>query len=129
MINPWKVLGVHRKSTKEDIRNSYISLAKKHHPDTKKGNVDKFHAVTQAYEILKDDKKVETLKALYNTCKICAGVGCTSRSKGLHQKVYTACKVCNGAGLIINEENDNVTIELGRTDGTSSKRGNSKRRS
>ncbi|MDD2657615.1 MAG: molecular chaperone DnaJ [Candidatus Pacebacteria bacterium] len=53
----YKVLGVDKKATKEDIKNAFRKLAHKYHPD--KGGTDESHfkEITEAYSVLSDDKK------------------------------------------------------------------------
>lgn len=52
----YKVLGVDRKASKEDIKNAFRKLAHKHHPD-KGGADDTFKEITEAYSVLSDDRK------------------------------------------------------------------------
>ena len=47
------VLGIDKKSTQEEIKKAYRSLAKKYHPD-KGGNSEKFQEIAASYEILKN---------------------------------------------------------------------------
>ena len=53
----YKVLGVDRKASQDDIKKAFRKLAHKYHPD--KGGTDesKFKEITEAYSILSDDKK------------------------------------------------------------------------
>jgi len=54
------VLGVGREASAEDIRKAYRRLARKYHPDLNPGDKaaeDKFKAVSEANEILGDEKK------------------------------------------------------------------------
>jgi molecular chaperone DnaJ len=57
----YATLGVDRKAKAEDIRKAYRHLARKHHPDLNPGNKkaaeEKFKEITEAYEILSDEKK------------------------------------------------------------------------
>ena len=52
----YEILGLEKKCSKEDIKSSYIKLAKKHHPD-KGGSEAIFKKVSEAYNILSDRKK------------------------------------------------------------------------
>ncbi|MFH0798240.1 MAG: molecular chaperone DnaJ [Candidatus Woesearchaeota archaeon] len=55
----YKILGVGKDASKEDIKKAYKSLAKKHHPDLNKesGSAEKFKEINEAYTALSDDTK------------------------------------------------------------------------
>ena len=56
----YKVLGVDKKATPEEIKKKYRSLARDLHPDKNQGDSaleEKFKAVSEAYDILSDAKK------------------------------------------------------------------------
>jgi molecular chaperone DnaJ len=56
----YKILGVDRVASHDDIRKAYHKLARKYHPDINPGNKDaenKFKDLSLAYEILSDEKK------------------------------------------------------------------------
>lgn len=56
----YKILGVSKGATKDEIKKSYRQLAKKYHPDLNKDDKkasEKFAQVSEAYEILEDDQK------------------------------------------------------------------------
>ncbi|MHB8815152.1 MAG: DnaJ C-terminal domain-containing protein [Steroidobacteraceae bacterium] len=55
----YKVLGVARTATAEDVKKSYRRLARKYHPDVSKEKdaEQKFKEVQEAYEVLKDPEK------------------------------------------------------------------------
>ena len=58
--DPYKILGVSRDATAEQIRAAYRKLAKKHHPDLNPGNKaaeDLFKQVSSANELLSDPEK------------------------------------------------------------------------
>ena len=59
----YKILGVSRDATKDEIKRAYRKLAKKYHPDlnpnNKKEAEEKFKEISEAYEVLMDDKKRE----------------------------------------------------------------------
>lgn len=60
MRDPYEVLGVARKATADEIKKSFRKLAKKHHPDSNKGDpkaAARFSELNTAYEILGDEKK------------------------------------------------------------------------
>lgn len=55
----YKILGVDKTATKEEIKKAYKNLAKKYHPDLNKdaGAVDKFKELNEAAAVLADDEK------------------------------------------------------------------------
>jgi molecular chaperone DnaJ len=56
----YATLGVSRSAKPEEIRKAYRRLARRYHPDVNPGNKaaeEKFKEISQAYEILGDDKK------------------------------------------------------------------------
>lgn len=65
----YKILGVDKLATKEEIKKAYRKLAKEYHPDKTKGDKaleEKFKAVSEAYQVLSNDenrKKYDDLGA------------------------------------------------------------------
>lgn len=57
--NYYEILGVNRKSSKEEIRLSYRKLAKKYHPDANKTSESEtmFKDVNEAYDVLTNEEK------------------------------------------------------------------------
>ena len=58
----YKVLGVPKTATKEDIKRAFRKMARKYHPDVNPDEPktgEKFKEVNEAYSILSDDKKRE----------------------------------------------------------------------
>src|SRR5829696_7169861 len=55
----YKVLGVDKKASQEDIKKAYRKLARKYHPDTNKeaGAEDRFKQISEAYDTLGDPDK------------------------------------------------------------------------
>lgn len=57
MENYYKVLGVLKNATPEEIKKAYHKLAHKYHPDKLGGNEKKFKEISEAYQVLSDSQK------------------------------------------------------------------------
>nr|CAH7713743.1 unnamed protein product [Callosobruchus chinensis] len=55
----YKILGITKNATDDDIKKAYRKLALKYHPDKNKSAEaeDRFKEVAEAYEVLSDKKK------------------------------------------------------------------------
>lgn len=53
----YKELGLETKATADEIKRAYRKLARKWHPDRPNGNIEKFKAVQNAYDVLSDPAK------------------------------------------------------------------------
>lgn len=53
----YKILGVDKSASKDEIKKAFHKLAHKHHPDKNGGDDSKFKEVNEAYQTLSDDKK------------------------------------------------------------------------
>lgn len=68
----YKVLGVDKKASSQEIKKAYRKLAKKYHPDLNKGDEksqEKFKEINEAYEVLGNEdkrKKYDMFGSNYN---------------------------------------------------------------
>ena len=53
----YKILGIDKNASKEDVKKAFRKLAHKYHPDKKGGDESKFKEINEAYQILSNDKK------------------------------------------------------------------------
>ncbi|MGB5445470.1 MAG: DnaJ domain-containing protein, partial [Psychromonas sp.] len=62
----YKIMGLKRDASKEDIKLAYRKLARKYHPDISSENdaENRFKEVAEAYEVLRDPKKRATYDRL-----------------------------------------------------------------
>lgn len=57
MKDYYKILGVSKNATQEEIKKAYRKLAHQYHPDKKGGDETKFKEINEAYQILSDNDK------------------------------------------------------------------------
>ncbi|MFA6095552.1 MAG: molecular chaperone DnaJ [Candidatus Paceibacterota bacterium] len=53
----YKILGVEKNASQDEIKKAFRKLAHEHHPDKKTGNAEKFKEANEAYGVLSDEKK------------------------------------------------------------------------
>jgi len=53
----YKILGVSKGASADEIKKAFRKLAHEHHPDKKHGNEEKFKEINEAYQVLGDEKK------------------------------------------------------------------------
>jgi molecular chaperone DnaJ len=53
----YKILGVEKSSTDDDIKKAYRKLAQQYHPDKASGNEEKFKEINEAYQVLSNKEK------------------------------------------------------------------------
>lgn len=57
MEDYYKILGLRRNASKEEIKRAYRLLAHKFHPDKKGGDEEQFKKINEAYQVLGNDEK------------------------------------------------------------------------
>ena len=57
MKDYYQILGVNKNASEEEIKKSFRKLAHKHHPDKAGGDEAKFKEISEAYQVLSDQKK------------------------------------------------------------------------
>ncbi len=96
----YKILGVDRDATPEEIKKAFREKAKKYHPDVNKGAEEFFKKITAAYETLIDeekrkiyDEKIKKSSSFtdFLSEKIFEALGFTPKpvkGKDIHKKIY-----------------------------------------
>lgn len=90
----YETLGVNKSADKEAIKKAYRKLAKKYHPDTNAGNPhaeEMFKDVTEAYNVLSDEKNVSSMMNL--ALQVCRRAFPRRLQDRLHRAVLVASAV------------------------------------
>lgn len=53
----YKILGIEKNASKDEVKKAFHKMAHKYHPDKNKGDDSKFKEVNEAYQTLSDDRK------------------------------------------------------------------------
>ncbi|HSA08714.1 MAG TPA: DnaJ domain-containing protein, partial [Candidatus Moranbacteria bacterium] len=53
----YKILGVNKNASDDEIKKAYRKLAHQHHPDKQGGDSNKFKEINEAYQVLSDKTK------------------------------------------------------------------------
>jgi DnaJ-class molecular chaperone len=77
----YKILGVNKDASEDEIKKAFRRLAHAHHPDKKGGDEAKFKEVNEAYSVLSDKKK----RAQYDTFGAGPNMGGGPFQQGPHQ--------------------------------------------
>ncbi|MBI2623703.1 MAG: J domain-containing protein [Candidatus Liptonbacteria bacterium] len=60
MKDYYKILGIAKGASEDEVKKAYRRLAHQHHPDKAGGNEQKFKEINEAYQVLSDRRKRET---------------------------------------------------------------------
>jgi len=74
MKDYYKILGVNKNASEEEVKKAFRKLAHAHHPDKSGGDEAKFKEVSEAYSVLSDKKKRQQYDA-YGSADAGAGFG------------------------------------------------------
>ena len=81
MKDYYKILGINKNASEDEVKKAFRKLAHAYHPDKGGGNESKFKEASEAYAILSDKKKREQYDA-YGSAGAGAGAGLTTASVG-----------------------------------------------
>ena len=79
--DPYRVLGVDKKASADDIKKAYRKLARQYHPDRNPGDAkaeERFKEVSEAYDVLSDEKRrkeYDEARALFGSGGFRVGAG------------------------------------------------------
>jgi len=103
----YKILGVSKAATPEEIKLAHRKLAMQNHPDLQGMDSKKADAMADfnvAYNVLKDPKRrkeYDKQLLLHNKpCSKCKGAGVTMKQKGFSKKIAEVCTACDGGGIV-----------------------------
>jgi DnaJ-class molecular chaperone len=109
--NPYKVLGVNRSSTDQQVAEAFRAIAWRHHPDRVVRGSDAeqahhaavFAEASQAMSLVRTSRDRDVfdskLGPTYRMCE-CRGFGATIRTKSIKVRELTTCPTCEGLGRI-----------------------------
>lgn len=115
MTDHYRILGISKSASQEEIRKSFRYLALKYHPDRNKNSEDakqKFIQIIEAYEVLSDEearKKYDT--SMYGLYDYSSRSNWQKRARDF-EKVYNYARM-HGAediGKSINNAKNNYTV-------------------
>ena len=87
----YKVLGVSKDASSEDLKKAYKNLAKKHHPDLNKesGSGEKFKEINEAYSVLSDDQKRSNYDRFGESGEQFSGFNQGTSGRGFNEDIFS----------------------------------------
>ena len=121
----YKILGVEKNSSKEDIKKAFRVLAHKYHPDKKGGDEARFKEASEAYSVLSDDKKRGEYDAYGRVFSEGQGGGYGGGQQGGFQGGFDFSQFATGANGFEGFDFSDILNDFfgGRGGGTRSRRG------
>ena len=100
--NFFQVLGCSPADNPRAISEAFRTLSRTMHPDAG-GGVDDYLRLTEAYEVLKDEKRrgdyTRWLELTQTPCPNCKGLGIEWRQRGFSGGELVRCAHCKGGGF------------------------------
>lgn len=109
MSTHYEILGVPFGAAPATVRNSYLVLARRLHPDTgvPESDGEEFKRVALAYAVLKDEERRrkydELLRLQKLICTECKGAGFRESAVSFTRVRREECGPCKGTGLVKNK--------------------------
>ncbi len=106
LITAYKILGVHRESTEEEIKARYRQLCMQLHPDRPGADAAKFLEVQGAWNALKGVAplyRIKQMEFLGVGCPTCDALGVHRTTKKFKTVAVRACNHCGGSGYLLPE--------------------------
>jgi DnaJ family protein A protein 2 len=98
-LNYYAILGLDSNATQESIKKAYKKLALKHHPD-KGGDLEKFHLITKAYNVLKQSEIKPKSSNIHLNIKLTLQDILKNKVFTVNPKRIVGCNYCCGQGHI-----------------------------
>lgn len=102
MTTHYELLKIHRSSTQDEVRDAYLRLARKEHPDVG-GTSDTFHDAHEAYQMLRNPTTRQQYNAWldekYGVCGVCKGRGVHVKQQSFKVRLLRPCAICHGSGV------------------------------
>ena len=57
----YKILGVEKSASQDDVKKAFLKLAHEHHPDKNGGQDEKFKEINEAYQVLGNKELADSL--------------------------------------------------------------------